>query len=116
MKRREIIKPELNPPYTRLCKDEIKPSQKLFGDDLSKHFKEMTDAKRAGQQMQKVASLVKATSKKATDPSLIIDHQPAPPILGKDAARRTTSVLFLGYGRASTQTNQKKSNNNQKTQ
>ena len=53
MKRREIIKPELNPPYTRLCKEEIKPSQKLYGDDLPKHLKEMTDAKRAGQQVQK---------------------------------------------------------------
>ena len=113
MKRREIVKPELNPPYTRLCKEKIKPSQKLFGDDLSKHLKEMTDAKR---RCKKVASLVKATSKKATDPSLMIDHQPAPPTLGKDTARRTTSVLFLGYGRASTQTNQKKNNNNQKTQ
>ena len=37
MKRRELIKPELNPPFTRLCKEEIKPSTKLFGDDLSKH-------------------------------------------------------------------------------
>ena len=34
MKRREIIKPELNPPYKRLCEEEITPSQKLFGDDL----------------------------------------------------------------------------------
>ena len=33
MKRRELIKPELNPPFTRLCKEEIKPSTKLFGDD-----------------------------------------------------------------------------------
>ena len=53
MKRREVIKPELNPPYTRLCEEEITPSQKLFGDDPSKHPEEMTDAKRAGQQMQK---------------------------------------------------------------
>ena len=53
MKRQEIIKPELNPSYTRLSKEEIKPSQKLYGDDLPKHLKEMTDAKRAGQQMQK---------------------------------------------------------------
>ena len=55
MTRRELIKPELNPPYTiaRLCKDEIKPSTKLFGDDLSKHLKEMTEAKKAGRQMQK---------------------------------------------------------------
>ena len=30
MKRRELIKPELNPPSTRLCKEEIKPSTGLF--------------------------------------------------------------------------------------
>ena len=56
-KRREIIKPDLNPPYTRLCKKEIKLTMtKLSGDDLSKHLKEMSEVKRAGQQMQKVAN------------------------------------------------------------
>ena len=44
-KRREIIKADLNPPYTRLCKEEIKPTTKLFGDDLSKHLKEMSKVK-----------------------------------------------------------------------
>jgi NAD-dependent SIR2 family protein deacetylase len=39
MKRRELIKPDLNPPYTRLCKEEIKPSAKLFGEELPKHQK-----------------------------------------------------------------------------
>ncbi|PFX30406.1 hypothetical protein AWC38_SpisGene4801, partial [Stylophora pistillata] len=56
MKRREIIKPDLNPSYTRLCKEEIKPTTKLFGDDLSKHLKEMSELKRAGQQMQKLTT------------------------------------------------------------
>ena len=64
MKRREIIKPELNPPYTRLCKEEIKPSQKLYGDDLPKHLKEMTDAKRAGQQVQKSSQSSKSHKQK----------------------------------------------------
>lgn len=53
MKRRELIKPELNPPYTRLCKEDLTMSTKLFGDDLSKHLKDMSEAKKAGQQMQK---------------------------------------------------------------
>ena len=44
MKRRELIKPDLNPPYTRLCKEEVKLSSKLFGEDLSKQLKEMTEA------------------------------------------------------------------------
>ena len=59
MKSRELIKSDLNPPYTRLCKDDIKPTTKLFGDDLSKHLKEMSEAKRAGQQMQKTVSSAK---------------------------------------------------------
>ena len=53
MKRRELMKPELNPPYTRLCKEDIAVSTKLFGDDLPKHLKDMSEAKKAGQQMQK---------------------------------------------------------------
>ena len=55
MKRRELIKPDLNPPFTRLCKEDIKPSTKLFGDELSKHLKDMADAKKAGQQMQRTS-------------------------------------------------------------
>ena len=53
MKRREISKPDLNPPYTRLCKEEIKPTTKLFGDDLSKHLKEMSEVKRASKRCKK---------------------------------------------------------------
>ena len=94
MKRREIVKPEINPPYTRLCKEEIKPSQKLFGDDLSKHLKEMTDAKRAGQQMQKSSQSGKSYKQKGHRSKPHDRPSTAPPILGKDTARRTTSVLF----------------------
>lgn len=36
MKRRELIKPDLESPFTRLCKPEIAPTTKRFGDDLSK--------------------------------------------------------------------------------
>ena len=43
MKQREIIKRDLNFSYTRLCKEEIKSSTKLFGDDLPKNLKEMSD-------------------------------------------------------------------------
>ena len=39
MKRKELIEPNLNPPYTRLCKDETRPPIKLFRDDLSGHLK-----------------------------------------------------------------------------
>ena len=47
VKRRELIKPDLNPPYIRLCK--------LCGDGLSKHLKEMAEAKKAGRQIQKTS-------------------------------------------------------------
>ena len=56
MRCRELIKPDLNSLYTRLCKEDIKPSTKLFGDDFSKHLKDMSKAKKAGQQMQKAPS------------------------------------------------------------
>lgn len=36
IKRVELIKPNINPPYTRLYKEEIKPSTMLFGDDLTR--------------------------------------------------------------------------------
>ena len=57
MRSRELIRPDLNSPYTRLCKEDIiKPSTKLFGVDLSKHLKDMSEAKKAGQQMQNAPS------------------------------------------------------------
>ena len=50
MKRRELIKRDLNPPFTRLCKPEITPTTKLFKNDLQRHLKEMTDVSRVGKQ------------------------------------------------------------------
>lgn len=114
MKRREIIKPELNPPYTRLCKEEIKLSQKLFGDDLLKHLKETTDAKRGGQQMQKSNQSGKSYKQKAhrskpyDRPSTSSTHT------WQGHSQKNYKRPFLGYGRVSTQNNQK--NNNQKTE
>ena len=55
MKRRELIKPDLESPFTRLCKPEIAPTTKLFGDDLSKQLKELTEVSRVGKQLQKKA-------------------------------------------------------------
>lgn len=55
MKRQELSKSELNPSYTRLCKKDIKPSIKFFGDDPSKHRKDMAEVKMAFIQMQKSA-------------------------------------------------------------
>ena len=63
MRRRDVIKPDVHSPYTRLCKEDIKSSSKLFGDDLSKYLKEMTDAKKAGQQMQRNSQSVKPKHK-----------------------------------------------------
>lgn len=55
MKRQEFIKSELSPSYTRLCKKDIKPSIKFFGDDPSKQLKDMADVKMAFIQRQKSA-------------------------------------------------------------
>ena len=56
MKRRELIKPDLNTPNTRMCYADIEPTTKLFGDDLSKHLKDMAEARKVGRQMQKPVS------------------------------------------------------------
>ena len=110
MKRREIIKPDLNPPYTRLCKEEIKPTTKLFGDDLSKHLKEMSEVKRAGQQMQKVANVSAKASSLKNQRSKPYDR---PQNNRFNAFKRRP---FLGHGRASTQTKASDQKNSQKTQ
>ena len=68
MKRHELIKPDLSLPYTPLCKENIKPSTKLFGDDLSKHVKEMADARKAGQQMQKGVTPARIVKQKGYRP------------------------------------------------
>ena len=101
IKRRELIKPDLNPPYTRLCKEEIKPSTKLSGDDLTKHLKEMSEVKRAGQQMQKATNgstyVAKTSSFKA--------HRSKP--YDRPSNSRVSGFKrrpFLGHGRASAQT------------
>ena len=110
MKRRELIKPDLNPPYTRLCKEDIKPSTKLFGDDLSKHLKEMSEVKRAGQQMQKATSGSTYTNK-ASNSKAPRSKPYDRPLNRLNAFKRRP---FLGHGRATTQT--KANKNLQKSQ
>ena len=113
MKRREVMKPDLNPPYTRLCKEEIKPTTKFFGDDLSKHLKEMSEVKRAGQQMQKVANGSAHTTK-----ALSLKNQRSKPYERPQNNRFNAFKRrpFLGHGRASTQTNASNQKNSHKTQ
>ena len=113
MKRREIIKPDLNPPYTRLCKEEIKPTIKLFGDDLSKHLKEMSEVKRARQQMQKVANGSAHTAKASS-----LKNQQSKPYdrPQNNHFNAFKHHPFLGRGRASTQTKASNQENSQKTQ
>ncbi|XP_028417149.1 uncharacterized protein LOC114541424 [Dendronephthya gigantea] len=103
MKRRELIKPDLNPPYTRLCKEEIKPSSKLFGEDLPKHMKDMAEAKKVGQQMQKPSTSRPPSQNRYTAKSYKPKFVRPKPY---DRASNTFSRRpFLGQGRASTQGN-----------
>ena len=110
MKRRELIKPDLNPPYTRLCKEDIKPSAKLFGDDLPKHLKDMAEAKKVGQQMQKPA-----TSRPLTQNHYSAKSYKQKVVRSKPYDRTSNTFSrrpFLGPGRASNQGNLLKRNNN----
>ncbi|CAH3127686.1 unnamed protein product [Porites lobata] len=122
MARRELIKPELkgaipfNPPYTRLCKDEIKPSTKLFGDDLSKHLEDMAEAKKVGRQMQKTsetrtASLgyFKAGRQKFRRPNFKPYDRPS-------CQKTSQQRPFLGYSRAQKSAQKKPSEPTNKTQ
>ena len=104
-KRRELIKPELNPPYTRLSKEDIAVSTKLFGDDLSKHLKDMSEAKKAGGRCKNLIPTVpigvQCTRKKGilADSSLTImtghkalaTNQPTPSFFGGKAAHQHCS-------------------------
>ena len=51
-KRRKQIKPDIASPYSRLCKPDHAPTTKLFGNDLLKQLKDMTDVTRVGKQLQ----------------------------------------------------------------
>ena len=120
MKRRELIKPDLNPPYTRLCKDEIKPSTKLFGDDLSKHLKEMAEAKKAGRQMQKTSDTRTSSHgfMKAGRPKFRRSNfKPYDRPYGRTSTQKTPQQRpFLGYGRAHKGAQKKFSQSNAKDQ
>jgi hypothetical protein len=110
MKRRELIKPDLNPPYTRLCKEEIKPSAKLFGEELPKHVKHMAEAKKVGQQMQK-----SSTSRRPSQNYYSAKSYKLKFVRSKcyDRTSNTFSARrpYLGQGLASTQGNLQKLNN-----
>jgi NAD-dependent SIR2 family protein deacetylase len=77
MKRRELIKPDLNPPYTRLCKEEIKPSAKLFGEELPKHLKPRKLANNCKNRplqghLVRIITVLKVTSRRLCAPNLMI--------------------------------------------
>ena len=86
MKWQELIKPDLEPPFTRLCKPDIAPTTKLFGDELSKQLKEMTEVSQVGKQLQKKAPEEKRHFQKPCD-------RPR----SRKGSTMTTGSLFLGY-------------------
>ena len=116
MARRELIKPELNPPYTRLCKDEIKPSTKLFGDDLSKHLKDMAEAKKVGRQMQKTSE-TQTSSQGYFKAGLQKFRRPNFKPYDRPSSQKTSQQRpFLGYSRAQKSAQKKPSQPTNKTQ
>ena len=107
MRRRELIKPDLNSPYTRLCKEDIKPSTKLFGDDLSKHLKDMSEAKKAGQQMQKAPSHAPNRGPAHSQRRRFARFKPYDREHGS-ASKFPPRQPFLGHGRSTPNTFKKK--------
>ena len=104
MKTRELIKPDLESLFTRLCKPEIAPTTKLFGDDLSKQLKELTKVSRVGKQLQKKAPEQECFYQKPYDLPRHSSNRNA--IMGKKP--------FLAYSRATFQPGTSHHKNNQK--
>ena len=116
MKRRELIKPELNPPYTRLCKEDIAVSTKLFGDDLPKHLKDMSEAKKAGQQMQKPYSNSSNRGAVHSQKRNFSRFKPYHYDRTRSSGNKSTNRQpFLGQGRPSTPFRKKQSASNNNT-
>ena len=47
MLRRDLIKPDLNSKFAQPCKPEVQTTEYLFGDDLSKHIKDLSEVHKA---------------------------------------------------------------------
>lgn len=106
MKRRELIKPALEAPFTRLCKPDIATTTKLFGDDLPKQLKDMTEVSRAGKQLQKKAPEQKRHYQKPYDRPRFNPN--------KRFNNYNNKKPFLGYRRAAFQSGMSHKKNNQK--
>ena len=48
LRRKELIKPDLNNDYKRLSSETIRSTSWLFGDELPKHVKDLTEVNRVG--------------------------------------------------------------------
>ena len=117
MKRRELIKPDLNPPFTRLCKEDIKPSTKLFGDELSKHLKDMAEAKKAGRQMQRNSDTRTSSHNYLKAGRQKFRRSNFKPYDRISTGQKTSHPRpFLGYGRAQKSAPKKPSQSNNKDQ
>jgi hypothetical protein len=50
-RRRELIKPDLHDEYKHLCSSSLAITDQLFGDDLAKQVKELTEVNRVNKKM-----------------------------------------------------------------
>ena len=48
IRRKELIKPDLYEDYKHLCSASVPSSSQLFGDDLSKQVKDLTEVNKVG--------------------------------------------------------------------
>lgn len=51
MRRKEMIKPDLHDDYKHLCSSSIEPTSFLFGDELPKQLKDLTEVNRVGKKV-----------------------------------------------------------------
>ena len=91
-------------------------STKLFGDDLSKHLKDMSEAKKAGQQMQKPYSNSSHRGAVHSQKRNFSRFKPYHYDRTRDSGNKSTNHQpFLGQGRPSTPFRKKQSASNNNT-
>ena len=55
--RRELIKPDLHKDYQNLCCSDVPITSMLFGDDITKHLKELSETSKLGSKMSRGSGL-----------------------------------------------------------
>lgn len=94
LKRRELIKPDLNDQYKQLCGSQTAVTKLLFGDDLPKSVKEITETNKVG---QKVSSKTSSSSNSYSRHNVHV-HNKRHASQSYSGEKSSSSFLYRGQG------------------